>query len=305
MDKVYDHKQFEEKIYKQWEESGAMTPLSGKEASEKGLKPFTIMMPPPNANDPLHVGHAMFVAVEDILIRYHRMRGEATLWLPGTDHAGIETQFVFEKKLAKEGKSRFDFDRETLYKMIWGYVQENSGISINQMKRLGASADWTRTKFTLDNDIVDKVLDTFIKLNEDGLVYRGYRLINYCTRCGTGYSELEVNYEEQEDKLYVIDYGPLKVATTRPETMLGDVAVAVNPKDKRYKNLIGKKLTLPLMNIEIPVVADEMVDMEFGTGAVKITPAHDLADYEVAVRQGWDLNKILKERQVIGQNGKI
>lgn len=189
--------------------------------------------------------------------------------------------------------------------MIWDYVQENSGIAISQMKRMGASADWERKKFTLDTDIVDKVLNTFIKLNLDGLVYRGYRLVNYCTRCGTAYSELEVNYEEQEDKLYVIDYGPLKVATTRPETMLGDVAVAVNPEDSRYTFLIGNKLSLPLTNREIPIVADEMVDMEFGTGAVKITPAHDQADYEVAQRQGWDMNRILKENQVIGTNGKM
>lgn len=305
MEKRFDHRQYEDSLYKAWEDSGAFTPPAGDEVKETEKKPFTIIMPPPNANDPLHVGHAMFVTVEDILIRYHRMLGEPTLWLPGTDHAGIETQFVFEKKLSKEGKSRFDFDRDTLYKMIWDYVQENSQVSVNQMKRLGASADWSRFKFTLDPDIVDMVLDTFIKMHEDGLVYRGMRLVNYCVHCGTGYSDLEVVHEERTDKLYYIKYGDITVATTRPETMLGDVAIAVNPNDKRYKELIGKKVKLPLTDREIPIVADKMVDMEFGTGAVKITPAHDPNDWEVAERQWWDLNEIAKKHQVIGMDGRM
>ncbi|HAS68662.1 TPA: valine--tRNA ligase, partial [Candidatus Collierbacteria bacterium] len=281
MQKNYDHTQFEDKLYKAWEKSGVFTPPTGEELIKSGKKPFTIIMPPPNANDPLHIGHAMFVTVEDIFIRYHRMKGEAALWLPGTDHAGVETQFVFEKKLAKEGKSRFDFDRETLYKMIWDYVQENTGVALNQMKKLGASADWSRYKFTLDPEIIEEVVKTFGRLHEDGLIYRAEKLVNYCTRCGTAYSELEVEHEEREDKLYTIDYGLLKVATTRPETMLGDTAVAVNPKDKRYRDLIGKTVTVPLIDREIPVIGDEMVDMEFGTGAVKITPAHDPNDWEV------------------------
>lgn len=305
MNKNYDHKENEGKIYSEWENSGAFTPPTGEAVKKSAQKTFTIIMPPPNANDPLHVGHAMFVTIEDILIRYHRMKGDATLWLPGTDHAGIETQFVFEKKLSKQGKSRFDFDRDTLYQMIWGYVQENSGVAINQMKRLGASADWSRYKFTLDPEIVDKVLDTFIKLHKDGLIYKSEKLVNYCTKCGTAYSELEVEHEEQEDKLYYIKYGPLVVATTRPETLLGDVAVAVNPKDKRYSDLIGTLVKLPLTDREIPIVADEMVDMKFGTGAVKITPAHDANDWEVAVRQGWNLSEIVKEHTIIGTNGKM
>jgi valyl-tRNA synthetase len=299
MQKNYDHTQFEDKLYKTWEESGAFTPPIGEELLKSGKKPFTIIMPPPNANDPLHIGHAMFVTVEDIFIRYHRLKGEAALWLPGTDHAGIETQFVYEKKLAKEGKSRFDFDRETLYKMIWDYVQENTGVAINQMKKMGASADWTRYKFTLDPVIVNEVLKTFKKLHEDGLIYKAEKLVNYCTKCGTAYSELEVEHEEREDKLYTIDYGLLKVATTRPETMLGDTAVAVNPKDKRYVGLIGKTVVLPLVNREIPIVGDEMVDMEFGTGAVKITPAHDSNDWEVGVKHK------LEVITVIGTNGKM
>ena len=305
MDKNYDFLKSEVTICDKWENSGAFTPPTGEEVLRSGRKPFTIIMPPPNANDPLHVGHAMFVTVEDILVRYHRMLGDPTLWLPGTDHAGIETQFVFEKKLAKEGKSRFDFDRDTLYKMIWDYVQENSELSVSQMKKLGASTDWTRQKFTLDKDIVDKVLDTFIELHNDGLVYKSERLVNYCTRCGTAYSELEVEHEEREDKLYFIKYEGITVATTRPETLLGDVAVAVNPKDSRYKDLIGKTVRLPIVDREIPIIADKVVDMEFGTGAVKITPTHDQADWEMAERAGMDLTDIVKKYQVIGMNGKM
>ena len=304
MDKQYDYNQNEKRTYKQWEESGAFSPPAGKDAGKN--KTFTIIMPPPNANDPLHMGHAMFVAIEDILIRYHRMKGEDTLWLPGTDHAGIETQFVFEKKLAKEGKSRFDFDRKTLYGMIDEYVKENSGVAIEQMKGLGASADWSRYKFTLNPEIVEGVIKTFIKLNNDGLVYKGERLVNYCTKCGTGYSELEVDHEEKEGKLYYVRY-PLAedeskfivVATTRPETMFGDTAVAVHPEDKRYENLVGKMVRLPLCEKDIPVIADKMVEMEFGTGAVKITPAHDQNDFETGERHN------LERVQVIGLNGKL
>ena len=304
MDKNFNHTEHEDRLYERWEKSGAFTPPAGNEVV-KGQKTFSIIMPPPNANDPLHVGHAMFVSVEDILMRYHRMLGEPSLWLPGTDHAGIETQFVFEKKLAKEGKSRFDYDRDTLYQMIWNYVQDNSKIAVNQMKKLGASADWTRHKFTLNPEIVKLVLQTFVKLHQDGLVYRGTRLVNYCTKCGTAYSELEVEHEDKEDKLYFISYGEIVVATTRPETMLGDVAIAVNPKDTRYQHLIGKMVKLPLSNREIPVIADEMVEMEFGTGAVKITPAHDHNDWEMTEKAGMEVKKLAEEFQIIGQNGKL
>lgn len=299
LEKNFDFKTCEQELYSLWEKAGIFTPKI-----DKSKKPFCIIMPPPNANDPLHIGHAMFVTVEDILTRYHRMKGEASLWLPGTDHAGIETQYVFEKKLAKAGQSRFDFDRETLYQKIWDYVQENSGIAVEQMKRLGASADWSRFKFTLDKDIVSLVLETFKKLFKDGLIYRGERLVNYCPKCGTGYSDLETEHEERQGKLYYFKYpfvngDEVVVATTRPETMLGDTAVAVNPKDKRYQNLIGQKINLPIMNREIPLLADEMVDLEFGTGAVKITPAHDKADFEVAKRHK------LPIIQVIDFSGKM
>lgn len=305
VDKNYDHKKYENDLYQKWEDSGAFTPPAGNELPTD-RQTFTVIMPPPNANDPLHVGHACFVTIEDILIRFHRMQGEATLWLPGTDHAGIETQFVFEKKLAKEGKSRFDYDRETLYKLIWDYVQKNSDVAVDQMKKLGASADWNRQKFTLDKDVVDLVLDTFIELNNRGLVYKAEKLVNFCTKCGTAYSELEVEYEEKQDKIYTIDYGNgIKVATTRPETLLGDVAVAVNPGDDRYKSQVGKEVDLPLMDRKIPVIGDESVDMGFGTGAVKVTPSHDKADWEMAERAGMDLADICIKHTVIGENGKM
>jgi len=279
-----------------WEKSGGFGPGKGK--------PFTIIMPPPNANDPLHIGHAMFVTVEDILIRYHRMRGEAALWLPGTDHAGIETQFVFEKKLAKEGKSRFDFEREILYQMIWDYVQENSEVAVEQMKKLGASADWSRFKFTLDPDIMDIVLQTFEQLYQDGLVYRDVRLVNYCTHCGTAFSELEVKHVERTTPLYYMRYGPFTLATVRPETKFGDTAVAVNPKDKRYKDWVGKEVEIEglMGKFKMRVIADSYVDRDFGTGVVKVTPAHDPNDFEI-----WQRHKqeIPGPKQVIGFDGKL
>lgn len=305
MDKNYNHKNSEEGIYKKWEESGVFSPLAGKDLPD-GRQVFSIIMPPPNANDPLHVGHACFVTIEDILVRFHRMLGEATLWLPGTDHAGIETQFVFEKKLAKEGKSRFDYDRDMLYKMIWDYVAENSKTATDQMKRLGASADWSRQKFTLDKEVVDLVIDNFIELNKRGLVYKAKKLVNFCTKCGTAYSELEVEYEEKADKLYTINYGNgVFVSTTRPETLLGDVAVAVHPNDDRYKKMVGNEVELPLVARKIKIISDSQVDIKFGTGAVKITPAHDKADWEMAERAGMDLDIICSKYTVIGENGKM
>ncbi len=275
MDPQYDHTKYEKDIYALWEKSGAFAP------SKSDRKTFTIIMPPPNASDPLHIGHAREVATQDVLIRYHRMAGDKTLWLPGADHAGIETQFVFEKKLAKEGKSRFDFDRDTLYKMIWDDVQKNKKTMEFQLKVLGASCDWSRFKFTLDPDIVKIVYSTFKNLYDDGLIYRGERIVNYCPRCGTAYSQLEVDYVERDDNLYYLDYGSLTIATTRPETIFADVAIAVNPTDKRYKNLVGKTANIPLINREVPVIEDKLVDVSFGTAALKVTPAHDPVDFEI------------------------
>ncbi|MCL5019009.1 MAG: valine--tRNA ligase [Patescibacteria group bacterium] len=276
MDKTYQPQLLEKEIYQMWEKGGYFTPKT-----DPLKKPFTIIMPPPNANDDLHIGHARFVAVEDILIRYHRMKGEPTLWLPGADHAGIETQYVFEKKLGKEGKSRFDFERDILYKMIWDYVQTNKENMENQLRILGASCDWTREKFMLDPEIVKIVYATFKKLYDEGLIYRGERIINYCPRCGTSFSQLEVDYQERDDNLYYLDYGSVTIATTRPETIFADTAIAVNKADSRYKHLIGKTAKIPLLNKEIPIIADELVDIKFGTGALKVTPGHDATDFEI------------------------
>lgn len=289
MDPQYDHTKYESNIYKKWEKSGSFEPRG------RG-KPFTIIMPPPNANNPLHIGHARFVAIEDVLIRYHRMRGEPTLWLPGSDHAGIETQYVFEKKLAKEDKSRFDYDRDTLYRMIWDYVQENTGTMEAQLRRLGSSCDWTRFRFTLDPKIIKVVYKTFKKLDREGLLYRGERIVNFCTRCGTAYSQLEVDHLEREDSLYYLNYGPVTVATTRPETIFADVAVAVNPADKKYKKLIGLNAQIPLINREIPVISDKLVDVSFGTGALKITPAHDPTDFEIGQAHKLPLISVIDEK---------
>lgn len=295
MEKAYNAQKVEDAIYTRWENSGAFAPRTDAK------KTYTIIMPPPNANDPLHVGHAMFVTIEDILIRFNRMKGLASLWLPGTDHAGIETQYVFEKKLKKEGKSRFDFDRETLYGMIWNYVQQNSDVAVNQLKKLGASADWSRFKFTLEENIVSVVLSTFEKLHSDGLVYRSLRLVNYCTRCGTGYSELEAKHEIRKDPLLYMKYGPFTIATVRPETKFRDTALAVNPKDKRYKNHIGKTYEIPglLGNITMTVIADPEVDPEFGTGIMKVTPAHDFHDFELGEKNN------LPVTPIIDFNGKM
>jgi valyl-tRNA synthetase len=282
MDKNYDHISSEKEILKAWETSNVFAAKN-----RPSTKSFSIIMPPPNANDPLHIGHAMFVTVEDILVRFHRMQGEDVLWLPGTDHAGIETQFVFEKKLAKDGKSRFDFRRGELYEKIWEYVQDNSKVATDQIKRLGASADFSRFKFTLGPEIVDFVLKTFDKLWKDDLVYRSERLVNYCTRCGTSYSELEVDWEEAADKLYFVKYKVadqdkyITIATVRPETIFADVAIAVNPNDKKYKDFVGLTVEVPMTDRVVPIIASEKVDIEFGTGALKITPGHDQTDFEI------------------------
>lgn len=317
MDSRYDFLSLEDTIYANWEEAGAFEPnartsnvesgvidkkptshtvQSHSEVLHEGKQPtFTIIMPPPNANDPLHVGHALFLSIEDIMIRFHRMLGDTTLWLPGTDHAGIETQFVFERKLQKQGKSRFNFDRQTLYSMIWDDVQENSGIAVTQMKKIGASADWSRFKFMLDPDIVSLVLDTFNEMYEKKLVYRDYRLVNYCTKCGTSFSELEVNHIERKDPLYYMKYGPFTIATVRPETKFRDTALAVNPEDPRYKEYIGQTMEIPglLGPITMTVLADNEVDIEFGTGIMKVTPAHDHHDFELGKKYNLPVTPII------------
>jgi valyl-tRNA synthetase len=283
--KQYNPKDFEQPIYQEWESGGYFKP----EINPNG-KPFTIIMPPTNANERAHIGHALGFTIQDALTRHARMKGMAALWLPGMDHAGFETQVVYERKLAAEGKSRFDFEPADLYKQIWDYTQANKQIIEGQIRSLGASCDWSRNKFTLDPDVVSTVYRTFKRLHDDGYLYRGKRVVNFCTLHQTSFSELEVKYVEQADSLYYIAYPiedseeSIAVATTRPETMLGDTAVAVNPRDKRYKHLIGKVAILPLVGRRIPIVADDSVDPKFGTGAVKVTPAHSVADQEIAER---------------------
>lgn len=299
MESKYIPALFEQKLSHFWETKGYF-----KGVVEKDKKPFCIILPPPNANADLHLGHAMMV-YEDIMIRYRKMQGDNTLWMYGTDHAGIETQFVFEKHLKKEGKSRFDFERNVLFQMIFDFVSQNKNIMKDQLQKLGFGLDYSNPKFPMDENIVKIVHTTFKKLFDDGLTYRAKKLVNYCVSCGTSFSDLEVDYEEREGTLWNIDYplrdekGSITVATTRPETLLGDTAIVVNPKDKRYKKLIGKYAMVPLIGREIQIIADDAVDIKFGTGAVKVTPAHDHNDWEIGQRHS------LLHIQVIGTDGKM
>jgi len=292
MDSKFTPSAIEQKLYQFWESKGLF------EASvDKNKKPFCIILPPPNANADLHLGHAMY-AYEDIMIRYHKLKGEEVLWLPGADHAGFETQYVFEKHLQKEGKSRFDYPRETLYEMIWDFVQKNRGSMEQQLRILGFSLDWSKNIFTLDPKIIEIVYNTFKKLFDDGLVYRGQRLVNYCTKCGTGFSDLEVNYVERNAPLYYMKYGPFTIATVRPETKFRDTALAVNPKDKRYKKWLGKSLEIQglLGPIKMTVIPDPEVDPKFGTGIMKVTPAHDPHDFELGKKHNLPVTPIIDFR---------
>jgi valyl-tRNA synthetase len=297
--KVYEPEQYETDIYQLWEQSGAFQPSGEGE-------PYSIVMPPPNANAPLHTGHALMAGIEDILIRYHRMQGKRALYLPGADHAGFETWVVYEKQLEKEGKSRFDFSREELYQQTWDFVAKNRGGMEQQLRQLGVSADWSKLTFTLDPNVVAVAYRTFEKMWNDELIYRGERIVNYCTKHDTSFADIEVVYKDEASYLWTIAYpleddsDMIEIATTRPETLLGDVAVAVHPDDENLKRFIGKNLKLPLTDRVIPVIADEMVEEGFGTGAVKITPAHDPNDFEVAERHP-ELERIT----VIGFDGKM
>ena len=286
--KAYEPNQYEPDIYALWEKSGAFKPNDTKKGPE-----YTIVMPPPNANGNLHIGHGLTIALEDILIRYHRLKGDDTWYIPGADHAGFETWVVYERYLESQGTTRFDYSRDELYEQVWNFVHEQRGNMELQLRSLGASCDWDSLTFTLDNKVVDTVYSTFKKMWDDGLVYRGEKLVNFCTKHQTAFADIEVTHKDEQGKLWRIAYpleeptdevSELIVSTTRPETLFGDTAVAVNPKDKRYENLIGKKVKLPLTDRLIPIIADEHADMEYGTGVVKITPAHDPNDYEVGQR---------------------
>ena len=290
--KQYIPNDYEPNIYALWETSGALEPTGVG-------KPYSIIMPPPNANGNLHIGHALDMNLKDILIRYHRMKGDDAVFIPGADHAGFETWVVYERELTKQGKSRFDFSRDQLYSQVWNFVQEKRGNMELQLRALGVSASWKHLTFTLDDKVINSVYDTFKKMWDDNLIYRGERIVNYCTKHQTSFADIEVEHKNEKGKLWKIAYptldkiGEIIVATTRPETMLGDVAVAVHPDDERYKKLIGTRILLPIVNKEVPIIADEYVDMSYGTGAVKITPAHDPNDFEIAKRHDLPLESVI------------
>ena len=290
--KQYIPNDYEPNIYALWETSGALEPTGVG-------KPYSIIMPPPNANGNLHIGHALDMNLKDILIRYHRMKGDDAVFIPGADHAGFETWVVYERELTKQGKSRFDFSRDQLYSQVWNFVQEKRGNMELQLRALGVSASWKHLTFTLDDKVINTVYDTFKKMWDDNLVYRGERIVNYCTKHQTSFADIEVEHKNEKGKLWKIAYptldkiGEIIIATTRPETMLGDVAVAVHPDDERYKKLIGTRILLPIVDKEIPIIADEYVDMNYGTGAVKITPAHDPNDFEIAKRHDLPIESII------------
>ncbi len=303
MEKQYQPEKYEQEIYQLWEKSGFFNPdnLPGERKDN-----YSIVIPPPNITGSLHIGHALNNTIQDILIRFYRMKGKKTLWLPGIDHAGIATQNVVEKNLAKENITRHQLGREEFVKKVWEWKEKYGNIILEQLKKLGCSCDWSRTRFTLDDDYVNAVLKAFINYHKKGFIYRGPRIVNWCPRCTTAISDIEIKYREEIGKLWYLKY-PFKdnpekyivVATTRPETMLGDTGIAVNPKDERYKNLIGQKLVLPIVNREIPLVSHHLVDPKFGTGAVKITPAHDKNDWQIGKENNLDIIN------VIGPEGKM
>ena len=302
--KVYDPQQVEGKIYQMWLEKGCF-----RGVIDPKKKPFTIVIPPPNVTAQLHIGHACDDTLQDILIRTKRMQGYSALWIPGTDHAGIATQIKVEEKLRKEGKTRHDLGRDAFIKEVWDWKEKYGGQIINQLKRLGASCDWERERFTMDEGCSKAVREVFVSLYEKGLIYKGSRIVNWCPVCSTALSDVEVEHEEKPGHFWHIRY-PVQgtnefvtIATTRPETMLGDTGVAVHPEDERYTHLVGKKVLLPLVNREIPIVADEYVDREFGTGCVKMTPAHDPNDFEVGLRQNLPSICVMDEKGVINEHG--
>ena len=290
--KTYTPNEYEPSIYALWEESGVFKPKG------KG-EPYSIVMPPPNANGNLHIGHALGSAIQDILVRYHRMQGHDAVYIPGADHAGFETWVVYERELEKHGKTRFDFSREELYSQVWDFVAKRRGDMELQLRAIGVGADWDNLVFTLDDKVIKTVYDTFEKMWSDGYIYRGERIVNYCTKHQTSFSDYEVVHKNEKGKLWQIVYplidkvGEIIIATTRPETMFGDVAVAVNPNDERYKDLVGCKVLLPIAKREIPIIADDYVDPEYGTGMVKITPAHDPNDFEVGQRHNLELVQVI------------
>ena len=302
LNEKYNPKDFEEKLYQEWEEKGYFKPNM-----DKTKEPYCIMMPPPNVTGKLHMGHALDDTIQDILIRFKRMQGYNTLWLPGSDHASISTEMKVVEKLKKEGKTKQDLGREKFLEEAWDWTHLYGGTIQEQQKKLGCSCDWERRRFTLDEGLSEAVLEQFVNLYKKGLIYKGTRMINYCPNCKTSISDAEVEYKEEAGHLWHIQYKIagtedryIIVATTRPETMLGDTAVAVHPEDKRYQDLVGKKCILPIMNKEIPIIADDFVEKEFGTGCVKITPAHDMNDYQAGLRHNLEIIEVFDESNKMG-----
>jgi len=310
--KAYDFRATEQKIYTWWEKSGYFSPVNDprKPGFDPTRKPYVISIPPPNVTGELHLGHAMFVSVEDLMIRYHRMKGIPTLWVPGSDHAGIATQLQVEKLLAREGLTRESIGREEFLRRTWAWKDKYGGIITQQIRRLGASCDWQRERFTLDDGLSRAVREAFVRLYEKGLIYRGPRLINWSPGLKTAVSDLEVEYSEEPGTLYYFKYrlaeDPdefIAVATTRPETILGDTAVAVHPDDHRYQKFVGCQVVVPVLGRKIPVIADDYVTREFGSGALKITPGHDPNDYEIGQRHNLPVISVLDEAARITANG--
>ncbi|MBR6152961.1 MAG: valine--tRNA ligase [Treponema sp.] len=319
LEKSYNPKDFEDRIYDNWVKSGCFKPASDpsspihqayldKKSKNIKVAKYTVVIPPPNVTGVLHMGHGLNNTLQDIVVRYHRMKGDDTLWIPGTDHAGIATQNVVERALKKEGKTRNDLGREKFLERTWKVKEEHHTIIVKQQKKLGNSTDWDRERFTYDEGLSAAVRDVFVTLYERGLMYRGKRLVNWCPRCGTALADDEVDHEDTQGAMYHLYYeyadgsGKIEVATTRPETFFGDTAVAVNPTDERYTALVGKKLKLPLTGKEIPIIADDYVDKEFGTGMVKITPAHDPNDWEVGLRHNLEVVNLLTPDGRLNEN---
>ena len=313
LEKAYNPKDFEDRIYAEWAEQGHFRPHSDADSPVHGHKKgsgitYTVVIPPPNVTGVLHMGHALNNTLQDVVVRYHRMRGDNTLWIPGTDHAGIATQNVVERALKKEGKSRKDLGREAFLERTWAVKADHHAHIVRQQKKLGNSVDWSRERFTMDEGLSRAVRDVFVTLYERGLMYKGQYLVNWCPRCGTALADDEVDHIDTAGAMYHLYYefadgsGKIEVATTRPETFFGDTAVAVNPDDERYKHLVGKTLKLPLTGKEIPIIADSYVDKEFGTGMVKITPAHDPNDWEVGKRHGLEIVNLLNPDGTLNEN---
>src|SRR3989338_9013522 len=299
LDKAYKAKKYEDKIYAAWEKAGKFKPVK-----KRGAKPFTIMMPPPNATGTLHLGHAVMLALEDIMVRYHRMKGDATLWVPGTDHASIATQNKVEKIIAEEGLTRQMLGRENFLKSVDMFVKKSRATIRNQVRKMGSSCDWSREQYTLSPQLSDSVREIFVRMYKDGLIYRGNRIVNWCPRCSSTLADDEVDYKQEQSKFYYLKYGPFVIGTARPETKFLDKVIVVHPDDERYKKYVGQEVEVEWIEgtVKARILADKSVDPKFGTGAMTITPAHDFIDFEIAKRHKLDVIPIIDEKGILNHN---